>query len=285
MSSRKRAPEGRRKVCLIIIDGLRDDTARSECGYLMAAVEAGRAGYWTMQTCLPTISAPLYETIHTGLSPIEHGLLSNEGIRPSPHFNVFSEAVAAGRTTAAVAHGDFQTLFGGAVFDPFIHVETNDPKGAIQQGRFYSMVGYNRANPTQPSEVDLCAQTWALARNHAPDYLLLHSSSCDTLGHFYSGEASEYRKQAALVDNALSCLIPRLIAAGYDLLVTADHGMNAEGQHGGDSPCLRQVPFFAFSDRPAPKAGILLDQRAIAPTILQLLEVPQPKTMTFTSLL
>ncbi|KPU84756.1 hypothetical protein JI58_01805 [Marinosulfonomonas sp. PRT-SC04] len=59
------------KTCLIIVDGLRYDTAIAECGCLAAAVEADQARVWKMLSCLPTISAPLYETIHTGLAPVD----------------------------------------------------------------------------------------------------------------------------------------------------------------------------------------------------------------------
>lgn len=269
-----------RKLCLIIIDGLRNDTARAECGYLAAAVEGGEARAWTMQACLPTISAPLYETIHTGLAPIDHGLLSNEALRPSPHPNVFSALKAAGKLSGAVAHSYFHSLYGGgSAYDPFEHAEINDQNAAIPFARYYSMAGYSKANPALPSEVDLCAQAWSIANRSAPDYLLLHTSSCDTLGHSYTSDSPEYRIQAWKVDNALSDLIPRLRGVGYDVLVTADHGMNADGQHAGDQPCLREVPFFAFCDAFEVEADTILDQRIIAPTILSLLGVEPPSTM------
>ncbi|QDG77954.1 alkaline phosphatase family protein [Labrenzia sp. PHM005] len=267
-------------VCLIIIDGLRHDTAIEECGYLMAAVEAKQARAWQMQSCLPTISAPLYETIHTGLAPIEHGILSNEAIRPSNKPNVFSTLKTAGKTTGAVAHSYYHTLYGGTAFDPFEHTEINDPDAPVPYARYYSMEGYSKVNPALPSETDLCAQTWILAQTHKPDYLLLHSSSCDSLGHYYTSSSAEYRHQAWRVDNALSRLIPRLRDAGYDVLVTADHGMNEDGHHAGDQPGLRAVPFFVFSDRFKAPENEILDQKAIAPTILALLETPIPQSMT-----
>jgi len=272
------------RVCLIIIDGLRADTARDECGYLMAAVEASQARYWTMQSCLPTISAPLYETIHTGLTPIDHGILSNEAIRPSSQPNVFSILKSAGRTTGAVAHSYYHTLYGGSDFDPFDHVEINDPSAPVPFARYYSMEGYSRVNPALPSEADLCAQTWHLAKQHTPDYLLLHSSSCDSIGHNYTSDSAEYRHQAWRFDNALSRLIPRLRDTGYEVFVTADHGMNTDGHHAGDQAYLRTVPFFAFSNRFAADGTAVLDQKAIAPTILSLLGVEVPETMTAAAL-
>lgn len=267
-------------VCLVIIDGLRHDTAIAECGYLMATVEAGEARAWQMKSCLPTISAPLYETIHTGLAPVEHGILSNEAIRPSNQPNVFSALKESGKSTAAVAHSYYHTLYGGSVFDPFEHAEIEDPDAPVPYARHYSMAGYSRVNPALPSEIDLCAQTWILARKFRPDYLLLHSSSCDSLGHYYTSNSAEYRHQAWRVDNALSRLIPLLRDAGYDVFVTADHGMNEDGHHAGDQEGLRAVPFFVFSERFKAPENVALDQKAIAPTILSLLGIPLPETMT-----
>ena len=267
------------KVCLIVIDGLRDDTAREACSFLMSAVGLGKARLWTMQACLPTISAPLYETLHTGQEPALHGLLDNDGIRPSTAPSVFSEVKSAGGTCGVVGHCYFHTLFGGAEFDAFEHIEINDPQAAIAFARYYSMDGYDAENSVQPAEVDLCAQAWSIARIHQPEYLLLHSSSCDTLGHSHTGLGAGYVRQAQKVDAALGQLIPRLLSAGYEVLVTSDHGMDETGNHGGDADCLRHVPFFAFSEKLKMPSDQLLDQRSVAPTILELIGVDRPHSM------
>lgn len=272
------------KTCLIIMDGVRFDTCVAECGYLEGAVEAGQARRWKMQSCLPTISAAMYESIHTGLTPSEHGILGNDGLRASQCANVFSAVKAAGKTSGAVAHGYFHTLYGGAAFDPFDHCEVDDPSAPIPFGRYYSMEGYCAANSCVPSEIDLCAQTWRQAQQHAPDYLLLHSSSADTLGHWFTSNSAEYRIQLWKIDNALSRLIPRLVGEGYDVLVTADHGINADGHHGGNQPDLRAVPFYYFGTRSGPNSDEVLDQRAIAPTLLSLIGVPVAETMKVASL-
>lgn len=272
------------KTCLVIVDGLRYDTAVSECGYLAASVEGGLVRLWKMQSCLPTISAPLYEAIHTGLAPVEHGILGNEGIRPSQHPNVFSALKTAGRTSGVVTHSYFHTLYGGAAFDPFEHAEIDDPDQPIPYARYYSMEGYCPENSCMPSDIDLCAQAWKLARDHAPDYLLLHMPACDTLGHWFTSDSSEYRIQAWKTDNALSRLIPRLRDAGYDVLVTADHGMNADGHHAGNQTCLREVPFYAFSESIPAAEETVLDQRVIAPTILSLIGLVPPASMAVAAL-
>lgn len=272
------------KVCLIVIDGLRDDTARAACHSLMSAVAEHKAQIRTMRACLPTLSAPLYETLHTGRPPNEHGLLDNEGLRPSSDPSVFSQVKAAGGRCGVVGHCYFHTLFGGSPFDPFSHVEVNDPDAAIAHARYYSMDGYDADNGVQPAEIDLCAQAWVLADRHAPDYLLLHSSSCDTLGHAHTGLGRAYVRQAEKVDTALAQLIPRLSARGYHVLVTADHGMDAEGNHGGDAPSVRHVPFLSFAGRLKSGPGEILDQCCVAPTILALMGLSRPQTMRHSSL-
>ena len=95
------------KVCLVIIDGMSFDDCVSQCGYLEGSVEAGIARRWAMQACLPTISAALYETIHTGLAPHEHGILGNNHLRQSQHKNIFNTAKQAGKVTAVVGHSYF----------------------------------------------------------------------------------------------------------------------------------------------------------------------------------
>lgn len=272
------------KTCLIIMDGVRFDTSIEECGYLEASVEAGHAQRWKMLSCLPSISACLYETIHTGLAPCEHGILGNEGIRASNKPNLFNTLKDAGKTTAVAAHSYFHTLYGGSTFDPFEHCEINDPSAPIPHARYYSMEGYRPANSCVPSEIDLCSQVWTLAKSYQPDYLLMHSPSADTLGHWFTSDSPEYRTQVWHVDNALSRLIPRLLSEGYDVMVTADHGINADGHHGGNQKELREVPFYYYGLRIGPLPDVVLDQRAIAATILSLIGVQAPETMSVSSL-
>lgn len=267
------------RLALVLMDGVGFDAAVSQCGYLEAAVEQQTARRWKMRACLPTISAALYETIHTGLAPLEHGITGNDALRPSAKPNVFSAIKRAGRTSAAVAHSYFHSLYGDSPFDPFAHCEIDDLDATIVHARYYSMDGSSSANPAVPSEIDLCAQAVRLAERHLPDYLLLHSSSVDTLGHVFGGGSAEYRKQVWRLDNALSQTIPRLQRLDYEIIVTADHGMNTDGHHGGNEPSIRDIPLYYFGDASGPERTDILDQCAIAPTILQRLQVGIPDTM------
>jgi len=273
-----------KKVCLVIMDGAGFETCISECGFLEGSVEIGIAQRWKMQTCLPTLSVPLYETIHTGLTPHEHGILSNESVRPSRCQNVFNILKDADKSSGVVAHRYFHTLYGGSAFDPFEHCEISDPQAPIPYARYYTMEGSRPENACLPSELDLCAQAWHLAHHHNPDYLLMHSPSADTLGHFYTSNSPEYRGQIWQIDDALARLIPRLQERGYDVLVSADHGINADGHHGGPQSAMREIALYYFGSQTGPERETVLDQRAIAPSILSLLGLAVPETMKIPSL-
>jgi len=258
------------KAILIIVDGIGYDTMVTQCGYLEACVEAGLAKRWKMLACLPTISAPLYETLHTGVSPLEHGILSNESLRQTRMPNVFSRLREEGKTTAAVAHSFFFDLYCGRPYNIIEDIEIDDEALDIQHGRYYSMEAYSKANPVQPADIDLCAQANSLVKRFSPDYMLIHMCAGDTLGHLYTSDSAEYRKQAWHSDNALARVIPLWLELGYQVFVTADHGMNVDGHHGGNESLTREVAFYYLGDKKKlPDADEILDQRRVAPTLLQ----------------
>jgi predicted AlkP superfamily pyrophosphatase or phosphodiesterase len=267
------------KVVLVIMDGVGYQTALSRCGFLEGMVELGRARRWHMRAALPTLSAPLYETLHTGLPPVDHGIVANEALRPSSRPNVFAAVQRAGGRTAAVAQSWFFTLYNGRPYDPLADIEVDDESQAIQHARFYSMEGYGHINPCAPAEIDLCAQLTLLLRRHDPHYALLHTCSADTLGHTYTGVSAEYREQTWRIDNALARTLPGWLDMGYEIFVTADHGMNGEGRHGGTDPIERDVAFYAFARGPGPEPDEVLDQLSVAPTVLHRIGVPVPDSM------
>jgi bisphosphoglycerate-independent phosphoglycerate mutase (AlkP superfamily) len=68
---------------------------------------------------------------------------------------------------------------------------------------------------------------------------------------------------------------------GYTIFVTADHGINADGDHGGTTSDQRDVPFFVIqpNGHGSGDTGKTISHLQIAPTILNLLDIPIPETM------
>ena len=66
-----------RKAILILSDGLRYDTAVAGMGYLGHLVEYRLASLYKIRGEVPSMSRPMYETVHTGLPVHQHGIVSN----------------------------------------------------------------------------------------------------------------------------------------------------------------------------------------------------------------
>jgi len=261
------------KVILILSDALRYDVAVAQMGFLGHLVEVKLASLYKVIGELPSMSRPMYATVHTGLPAIEHGVVSNQIVRLSTKPNIFQVARDAGKTTAAVACFWYSELFNHAPFDMIDDREVDDRSLLIQHGRFY----FDDAIP----DIEVFSAAGMLVRKFSPDYLLIHPMGMDDIGHKFGADSSEYRAQAIRQDVMLANLIPEWMELGYNIIVTGDHGMNADKMHGGTTPDVREVPFFIIRPQEAGvgDTGETFSQLQIAPTVCKLLGVPIPDTM------
>ncbi len=120
------------------------------------------------------------------------------------------------------------------------------------------------------------------------DLIVLNLANADMVGH--TGILPAAIKAIETVDDCVGRLTRKVLALGGRILITADHG-NAETMvDDNGSPqtahTCNPVPFILVDDsRKAAKlrtGGILAD---LAPTVLQILGIPQPKEMTGKSLI
>lgn len=253
-------------VVLIVLDGLRYDTARENLAFLEGLVRAGRADVHGIDCELPAISRPLYETILTGRTPADHGIASNAIVRRSQGDNLFALVRKAGGKTAAAAYHWVSELYVSAPFDPVRDRLLLDGDGDIQSGVFY----WDDAYP----DSHLFADAAALIARDKPDFLLLHPMNVDDTGHKHGGTSIAYRQAARLQSDLIARHVPDWIERGYTVLVTADHGMSEEGDHCGPAHDECHVPFYALGLKldPAPR------QIEIAGLICRLMDV-DPETM------
>ena len=66
------------KLLLIVLDGLPWRQWHQFMGNLEGWVQSGEARVWRMRSVLPSTSASCYVSIHTGVPPQVHGVVSNE---------------------------------------------------------------------------------------------------------------------------------------------------------------------------------------------------------------
>lgn len=265
------------KVILVILDGLRFDVAQTSMGYLAHLIEVRQASLYLVQAELPTLSRPLYEVLLTGTPASLNGIAANDVVRLSDQRSVFHLAREAGLTTATAAYSWFSELYNRSPFEPLRDRDQHDPDLPIQHGRFYWEDSYPDSH--------LFADAEMLRQVYAPDFMLVHPMGIDHAGHCYGSDTKEYRGRVLATDSLLSHYVPRWRAAGYILLITADHGMNVDGQHGGTLPDVRNVPLFlvgcdwTLGDRSHP-----LSQLAIAPLICHCLGLSPAEAMQTTTI-
>jgi len=119
------------------------------------------------------------------------------------------------------------------------------------------------------------------------DVIILNYANCDMVGHTGIFDAAVQAVEA--VDTCVGKMVDAILAKGGVALITADHG-NADKMYEADGS-----PFTAHTTNPVPfivvgagqrklrtEGGVLAD---LSPTILKLMELPQPEEMTGQSLI
>jgi 2,3-bisphosphoglycerate-independent phosphoglycerate mutase len=118
------------------------------------------------------------------------------------------------------------------------------------------------------------------------DLIIVNFANADMVGH--TGKLDAATRAIEAVDTCVGRVVDKALSKGGVLLVTADHGnaemMQDEGGRPHTAHTCNPVPFILVDEAGKDarlRAGILAD---IAPTILQLLHLPQPPEMTGKSL-
>jgi predicted AlkP superfamily pyrophosphatase or phosphodiesterase len=229
------------KVIVVLIDGLAWQVAHDAMGYLQGLCEAGRASLYRMECELPSLSRPLYECILTGVRPVDSGVVHNDVTRLSKETSIFHLARAGGAKTAAAAYNWVSELYNRSPYDAVRDRFTDDASLPIQHGFFYHSDSYPDDHLLIDGEI--------LRRRHDPDFLLIHPMNTDDAGHRHGLDSAQYRNSARRCDNYLSAHLPSWLDAGYQVIVTSDHGMNNDHTHRGVLPEERQVPLFVMGSR------------------------------------
>ncbi|MEP2030421.1 MAG: alkaline phosphatase family protein [Paracoccaceae bacterium] len=275
-----------KKLLLIIIDGVPYRNWRRLFGNLEGWVDSGDAQVWTHRAVLPSISASCYASIHTGVTPQVHGCTGNGNVFRLSQPDIFSQVRKAGGVTGAVAHSFWSEFFNRHPFDYVRDVEYDEPDSdGINHGRFHSMTGYGQANQMTPSDIDLFGTLTSLCQRFDLNYGMLHTCTLDSMGHRFQHESHQMDHACAVMDEMLAPFITRWRDAGYELIITADHGQDERGHHGGRGTLQQDAALYYFGDAAGPAEDVVVDQVQLAPTILGRLRAPVAATMQASSFL
>lgn len=269
-----------RKVLLLIIDGVPYRNWTRLFGNLEGWVQSGDARRWKMTSVLPSTSASCYASIHTGVTPQTHGVTGNDNIFRVKQPDIFGQLRKKGYVTGAVTHSFWSEFFNRAPFDPVRDIEYDEPDSAtINHGRFHTMTGYGLINQMTPSDADLFATLTMLCHRFSLDYGILHTCTLDSMGHRFFHDCQEMDHACFVMDEMLARWVPKWREMGYDLIITADHGQDARGHHGGHDPLQQEFALYYFGDANYCGGAEMLSQLQLAPTVLNLMGAELPPTM------
>ncbi|WDC83657.1 hypothetical protein PL321_13760 [Caloramator sp. mosi_1] len=155
-----------KKVCLIIVDGLRLD-AISNMPFVEGLIKNNNAQFTVSISDKPTLSRAGYMRILTGAPTNISGISSNNQHMPSPILSVSDLAIKQNLKTALCGYFWIDELF------PFTF--------------YYKRTYFIRDGTTFQDAI-------YLIKSYRPDFLIVHPMSVDNSGHSYGGNSIQYRE-------------------------------------------------------------------------------------------
>lgn len=254
---------------VIIFFNFRNDRAR-EITVVLTQEDMPEYGMKTLPLYYCTMTP--YDATFKGM----HVLFDKDNVN-----NTLGEVVAAKglkqlrmAETEKYAHVTF--FFSGgreAVFDGEERILVNSPKVAT-----YDL-------QPEMSAYEVKDKMVAELKKQKFDFIALNFANGDMVGH--TGDAQAILKAVKAVDECLKEVVETARENGYEAIIIADHGnadnaMNADGSP-NTAHSLNPVPFIWVTERKGEvQDGILAD---VAPSVLTLMGVEQPKEMTGKSLI
>jgi len=248
-----------RRVVVVLIDALRDDTSRKTDVMPYLNELRLRAASATMHSRAPSFSQTGNTILFTGgwqeLSDAPLLNLEGDGRRVWSQDNLFSAAHRAGLKTAAAADLSFR----GQI-----------PQDAVNS-KFYTV----KDGP--PGDAEVVPSALQMLQDPTYALVLIHIDQVDYAGHHLGGADSQAWIHAAhQADAYLSQIAGELDFSRDTLLVISDHGQLGQGGHGGPEPIVLLEPF-VLAGRGV-RAGAYPDVQMVdvAPTLAALLGTNLP---------
>lgn len=240
------------EVVVVVVDGLRDDVARTLPTFQRVAED----GSWlTARTSQPSLSLPAWTLLTSGAPPEVSGVTTNWYDGPVHVDSLFTSAKRAGITTSIVGHSAWQQLYGDVVTD-----------------------GWFGSEDETASDEEVGRQAIRLIRELHPEILLVHLPDVDDTGHSL-GVGPQYRKAAERADSVIAGVLEE---AGNDatIILTSDHGHIDAGGHGGAEDVVTTTPLVVAGPGTVIGASGEVSQADVAPTVAALLGLSRPTHAT-----
>lgn len=244
------------EVVVVVVDGLREDVARTLPTFRSVAEE----GSWlTARTSQPSLSLPGWTLLTSGAPPEFSGVTTNWYDGPVRVDSLFTSAERAGITTSIVGHSAWEQLYGQVVTE-----------------------GWFGGKDDATSDKEVGRQAIRIIRRLHPELLVVHLPDVDNTGHSL-GVGPEYREAAERADAVIGRVLEE---AGNDatIVLTSDHGHIDAGGHGGAEDVVTTTPLVVAGPGTVIGASGEASQADVAPTVAALLGLSRPTHATSTVL-
>lgn len=234
----------------MLVDGLGADLLQEHYAHT-PTLRRLREATTRIRTVFPSTTATAMVSLHTGLAPLEHGVLG-----------LMTRDPASG-TAVHELHGS--PRIDPTAWMPEPTLLQHSPRRAVQvgpgkhAGSHLSRMAYRGWEFQDQGRGDRVSAVLRALRRAGPDGLVhLHLDDVDHAGHHHGIDSAPWREALAEVDSLLGALLRRL-PRGTRVHVTADHGMVGTTQQLavdlGDHPPLERLV-----------AGVAGEPRALALT-------------------
>lgn len=255
------APALTARVLVIVIDGLRHDTALDSD--LMPKLQAlGRAGVQGVSLASRVTMTGLgVRTLGTGTSPGLADILLETELPRVAFDNVFSSLRRRGGHIAWIGNSAWKELFGDDI----------DIDARISR----SLNVMAQADNVWGADTVIVARAVKLMARGDWQLCIVHLGGLDNASHRFTPFGEPFRAKARAVDGDIADIVA---AAGSatTVIVTSDHGTSDAGHHGSGEPITRRTPLVLSGAAVAHHRVIEARQTDIAPTIAALLGLPIP---------
>lgn len=206
-------PRLARRLLIVILDGLRADTAET-MQFLQELASGGGAG--VALSSYPTVSRPNYVAILTGCTPRQSGVRTNDWHDPVTIDDLGRRASSAGIPASTIA----------------------DKTHALEE-IFPSFAA--RVTASEGQAVTMTLRELSTKETSGGLVVTLFLAT-DDAGHRSGAASREYREAAQHLDASLRRLVGALDLTKDAIIATADHGHVDTGGHGGLEPEVVHVP-------------------------------------------
>ncbi len=203
-----------------------------------------------------TITTAGVRALAVGTKPSLRDTLAIFSHKPFPGWTVFDELVARGEPVA---------FYGDHVWPDLLGDRQKGPGAPIRTDEFFAD--------------DFASLAAARQRLHSHDgaaLVVLHISGTDFAAHQFGTQRREYRDRLRQVDSDLHRFLDDVADEGTTLIVTADHGCDFYGSHGGSADIYRRVPVVLAGAGVVPMHGFEMEARQMPLVLATLLGAPMP---------